>query len=69
LKRGSKESFGVFAIQLALNALWSYLFFGLHNPMLAGIEIIILWLMILKPTQFVKINKMPVIYYCLILLG
>jgi tryptophan-rich sensory protein len=38
-----------FAIQLALNALWSYLFFGLHNPMLAGIEIIILWLMILKP--------------------
>jgi tryptophan-rich sensory protein len=61
LKRGSKESFGVFMIQLALNALWSYLF-GLHNPMLAGIEIIILWLMILKPTQFVKINKIVVIY-------
>jgi tryptophan-rich sensory protein len=35
-------------IQLALNALWSYLFFGF---MLAGIEIIILWLMILKPTH------------------
>jgi tryptophan-rich sensory protein len=47
-----------FAIQLALNALWSYLFFGLHNPMLAGIEIIILWLMIFETySQFVKINK------------
>ena len=35
-----------FWIQLALNALWSYLFFGLHNPLLALIELIILWLMI-----------------------
>jgi tryptophan-rich sensory protein len=41
LKRGSK-ALVFFAIQLALNALWSYLFFGLHNPMLAGIEIIII---------------------------
>jgi tryptophan-rich sensory protein len=30
--------------------------FFLHNPMLAGIEII-LWLMILKPTHNFKINK------------
>jgi tryptophan-rich sensory protein len=37
-KGGSKESVGLFMIQLALNALWSYLFW--HNPMLAGIEII-----------------------------
>jgi tryptophan-rich sensory protein len=57
LKKGSKESFGVFAIQLALNALWSYLFFGLHNPMLAGIEIIILWLMIFEILSVFKINK------------
>jgi tryptophan-rich sensory protein len=53
-----KNALVVFAIQLALNALWSYLFFGLHNPMLAGIEIIILWLMIFETyTQFYKINK------------
>jgi tryptophan-rich sensory protein len=32
-------------------------FFGLHNPMLAGIEIIVLWLMILRPTHNSKINK------------
>ena len=43
-----KKALVFFAIQLALNALWSYLFFGLHNPMLALIEIIVLWLMIFE---------------------
>ena len=53
-----KNALVLFAIQLALNALWSYLFFGLKNPMLAGLEIIILWLMIYETyTKFVKINK------------
>lgn len=53
-----KKALVIFAIQLALNAFWSYLFFGLHNPMLAGIEIVLLWLMILETyTQFYKINK------------
>lgn len=47
-----------FGIQLALNALWSYLFFGLHNPFLAFIEIILLWLMIYETySQFSKIDK------------
>jgi tryptophan-rich sensory protein len=36
-------------IQLALNALYLCTYFDYTNPMLAGIEIIILWLMILKP--------------------
>jgi tryptophan-rich sensory protein len=41
-----------------LNALWSFLFFGLNNLVLAGIEIIILWLMIYETyIQFSKINK------------
>ena len=53
-----KKALIVFAIQLGLNALWSYLFFGLHNPMLAGLEIILLWLMIYETyLQFSKINK------------
>jgi tryptophan-rich sensory protein len=53
-----KKALGFFAIQLALNALWSYLFFGLHNPLLALIEIIILWLLIFETyNQFRKINK------------
>lgn len=53
-----KKALVLFAIQLALNALWSYLFFGLKNPMLAGIEIVLLWLMIFETySKFVKINK------------
>ena len=53
-----KKALLFFAIQLALNALWSYLFFGLKNPMLAGLEIIILWLMIYETyIQFAKIHK------------
>ncbi|KFC58333.1 TspO and MBR [Flavobacterium gilvum] len=57
-KETVKKALQLFAIQLALNALWSYLFFGLKNPMLAGLEIIILWLMIYETyAQFSKINK------------
>jgi len=57
-KETVKTALVFFAIQLALNALWSFLFFGLKNPMLAGIEIVILWLMIFETyTKFVKINK------------
>jgi len=44
-----------FFIQLALNALWSILFFGLKNPLLALIEIILLWLMIYE--TYMKFNK------------
>lgn len=47
-----------FAIQLALNFLWSYLFFGLHNPLLALVELMVLWLMIYETyLQFKKVDK------------
>jgi benzodiazapine receptor len=53
-----KKAFKFFILQLALNALWSYLFFGLHNPLLALIEIVLLWFMIFETyTQFKKIDK------------
>lgn len=53
-----KKAFLFFIIQLGLNALWSYLFFGLHNPLIALIEIILLWLMIFETyTQFKRIDK------------
>jgi tryptophan-rich sensory protein len=53
-----KKAFLFFTIQLALNALWSYLFFGLHNPLLALVEIVLLWLMIFETyNQFKKIDK------------
>ena len=37
----------VFIIQLALNAVWSIVFFGYHNPFYAFIVIIALWFSIL----------------------
>lgn len=53
-----RKALTFFAIQLALNALWSFIFFGLHNPMLALIEIVLLWLMIYETfVQFNKVNK------------
>ncbi|MEM0541674.1 TspO/MBR family protein [Flavobacterium sp. j3] len=53
-----KKAFKFFILQLALNALWSYLFFGLQNPLLALIEIILLWLLIFETyNQFKKIDK------------
>lgn len=48
----------VFIGQLALNLLWSVLFFGLHSPLAALYEIIILWLAILLTILvFYKISK------------
>jgi benzodiazapine receptor len=53
-----KNALVFFAIQLALNALWSYLFFGLMNPLLALLEVLVLWLMIYETLlKFIKINK------------
>ena len=57
-KEAVKNALICFAVQLGLNALWSYLFFGLKNPLLAGVEIIVLWLMIYETyTKFAKINS------------
>ena len=47
-----------FSIQLALNILWSIIFFGLHNIWLAFLEIILLWAFILLTIiKFYKISK------------
>lgn len=53
-----KKGLFFFVIQLAFNALWSYLFFALHNVLLASIEIVILLLMIFETyVIFKKIDK------------
>ena len=47
-----------FTVQLVLNILWSVLFFGLKSPLLAFIEIIILWFAILLTIlKFFKVSK------------
>ena len=57
-KEAVKKALVFFVIQLALNALWSILFFGIRNPFLAFIEIILLWLMIYETyVKFGKIDK------------
>lgn len=48
----------IFGVQLILNILWSFLFFGLKSPFPAFIEIIILWFAILASiVSFYKISK------------
>jgi translocator protein len=37
----------IWLVQLALNALWSFLFFGLRQPGWAFVEVVVLWLAIL----------------------
>lgn len=44
--RGQKVPLGLFLVQLALNALWTPLFFGLHQPGWAFIEILALLLVL-----------------------
>jgi benzodiazapine receptor len=49
---------GWFAAQLALNVLWSAIFFGLKSPGAALVEIVLLWLAIVAAIfAFAKISK------------
>ena len=50
-----KKALLFFGIQLILNVLWSILFFGLRNPLLALIEILLLWFFIYE--TFLKFNR------------
>lgn len=45
-KKKKRNALIIFDVQLALNVLWSVLFFGLHSPFAAFLEIIVLWCMI-----------------------
>ncbi len=40
---GVRVALAVFVVQLALNGLWSILFFGMHSPGWALVEIVVLW--------------------------
>ena len=53
-----KAAIYLFAGQLVLNALWSFVFFGLRSPLLGLIEIIILWIAILATIMsFMKVSR------------
>lgn len=44
--RAARPALTLFLVQLALNALWSWLFFGWHNGALAFADILLLWALI-----------------------
>lgn len=50
----TKNAISLFVLQLLLNGLWSLLFFGLKNPLLAFIEIILLLLLIFETIKSFK---------------
>jgi benzodiazapine receptor len=49
-----KVALQYFIVQLGLNALWSYLFFGLQNLLLASIEVILLLLVLIECFKIFK---------------
>ena len=56
--QGTRFALVLFIVQLSLNVMWSYLFFGLHRPDLALIEIVILWTAILlTAVAFFRIER------------
>jgi len=44
--RAARGALALFLVQLALNALWSWLFFGWHRGALAFVDILLLWVLI-----------------------
>lgn len=44
---GARLALSIFVVQLVLNGMWSWIFFGMHKVGLAFAEILLLWLMIL----------------------
>jgi tryptophan-rich sensory protein len=53
-----KASLEVFGVQLVLNVLWSFLFFGLRSPLYGLIAILALWIAILLTIKkFSQISK------------
>ena len=53
-----RRGISLFALQLGLNVLWSFLFFGLQSPVLGLIGILLLWGSVAATLlQFMKISR------------
>ncbi len=66
LKVGQTHAFrtprNLFFIQLLLNGLWSYLFFGLHRPDLAMLDLAALWFSLaLMLYSFSRVSRLAVV--------
>ena len=57
-KKEKRQGIIFFFVQLALNVLWSIIFFGLKSPSVAFVEIIFLWIAIFLTTKnFLQVSK------------
>lgn len=57
-KKEVSTALWIFMLQLALNTLWSIIFFGLHSTLGALIEIVVLWLAIVVTiAAFARISR------------
>jgi len=55
-----RTALALFMVQLALNALWSWLFFVWHQGALAFIEVVLLWLLIVATViSFWRLDRLP----------
>ena len=54
----NRNAFILFIVQLVFNAMWSIVFFGMHQLLISVFVIVILWLLIfVNIVQFGKISK------------
>ncbi len=69
LKKHKNKIIILFSIQLLLNFIWSFIFFGLHNPILAFINIAMLWgsiiLLIYEFWKYSKVASLLLVPYLL----
>ena len=57
-KKGIRKAVYIFLIQLLLNGLWSFVFFGFQDLLLSSINIIVLWILLLMTIwRFYEISK------------
>ncbi len=53
-----RAAIGMFGVQLFLNGTWSFVFFGMENPQMALVNIVLLWLAIVFTIYlFYKISR------------
>ena len=59
---GVKPALSFFSLQLLLNALWSWAFFGLRSPLIGLLDIVLLWVAILLTIRsFYVVSKTAVL--------
>lgn len=69
IRKQARTAVFVFGVQLIFNLLWSLVFFGLHQPLLAFIVIVALWYSIFMTIKyFYKISK-PAAYLLIPYIG